>query len=351
MNTTSSDSFYILLELFLDPPEENWSRIETRINEKKNEWNKKRNNPDGLIYQRLSERVEDMRNALRDAKKRKSEGKAARKEMLRQLDEQIARCSGESIAPEQVDALVKEFKIFFSETTVRSRVKVPIRDAAPTRRVPDPPTKPQDDPTIPRFDASKLREVKNCLLTLQKDSIYKALGVARTSTPARLLEAANDALQKARNASNKTAEVSALGSIGGLAKEFFKDKKSKRGFELAWANFQFEEKLKSDFSRRIVSKTENGKIVKFVTEENYARSLREATEAGMTLKRRNGSFTIFTSTSASVPILGVATLGRRFLKKSIVLTIFVKTTKALRVASSAVIRSKRSVLSAEPSTL
>lgn len=281
MNTTSSDNFYLLLELFLDPPEENWAKVEARINEKKNEWNKKRNNPDGLIYQRLSERVEEMRTALNDADRRKNEGKAARKEALRSLDEQIALRAGESIAPEQVDALVKEFKIFFTETTIRNRVKVPICDAAPTRRVPDPPTKPQDDPTIPRFDPSKLREVKNCLTTLGKKTIYEALGVAGTSSPSRLQEAANEAVKKAKNTVNKTAEISALGVLGGLAKEFFKDANSKKGFEASWANFQFEEKLKSVFNGRIVSKNENGKVVKFVTEENYDRSLREATEEGM----------------------------------------------------------------------
>ena len=135
MNTTSSDNFYLLLELFLDPPEENWAKVEARINEKKNEWNKKRNNPDGLIYQRLSERVEEMRTALSDADRRKSEGKAARTAALRLLDEQIALRAGESIAPEQVDALVKEFKNFFTEKTIRSRVKVPICDAAPTCQI------------------------------------------------------------------------------------------------------------------------------------------------------------------------------------------------------------------------
>lgn len=282
MNTTSSDNFYLLLELFLDPPEEKWTAVEARINEKKNEWNKKRNNPDGLIYQRLSERVEEMRTALSDAKRRKSEGATARAAALRQLDEQIALRSGETIAPEQVDALVKEFKIFFSEATIRSRVKVPICDAAPTRRVPDPPTKPQDDSTIPRFDASKLREVKNCLVTLGKKTIYEALRVAGTSSPSRLQEAADEAVKKARVAANKTSEINALGVLGGLAKEFFKDAKAKKGFEASWANFQFEEKLKPVFTGRIVRKKENGKDVNFVTEENYARSLREATEEGMT---------------------------------------------------------------------
>ena len=282
METTSSDNFYLLLELFLDPPEKDWVKVEARINEKKIEWNKKRNNPDGLIYQRLSERVEDMRKTLGDAGERETQGKAARCEKLRELDEQIALRSGETIAPEQVDALVKEFKNFFTEATIRKRVKVPIRDAVPTRRVPDPPTKPQDEPSIPRFDSSKLREVKNCLVTLGRKTIYEALGVAGTSSPSRLQEAADEAVKKAKNTVNKTSEISALGVLGGLAKEFFKDAKAKKGFEASWANFQFEEKLRPVFNGRIVQKKENGKDVKFVTEENYERSLREATEEGMT---------------------------------------------------------------------
>jgi hypothetical protein len=284
MDTTASDNFYLLLELFLDPPEENWAKVEARINEKKNEWNKKRNNPDGLIYQRLSERVEDMRAALGDVERRKSEGAAARDKMLRELDEQIASRSGETIAPEQVDALVKEFKAFFAETTVRSRVKVPICDAAPIRRVPDPPKKPEDDPAIPSFSSSKLREVKVCLQALGKNTIYDVWGLARTSTLKQLNEAAEEACRKARAISVKTAEISALGTLGGLAKEFFKDEKSKRGFDASWANFQFEEKLKPVFNGRIVQTKENGKDVKFVTKDNYERSLREATEAGMTLE-------------------------------------------------------------------
>ncbi len=134
METTSNDNFYLLLELFLDPPEEEWAKVEARINEKKEEWNKKRN------CQGLSERVEDMRKTLNDAEERKAQGWAARREKLLQLDEQIKRRSGETIAPEQVDALVQEFSPFFHEATVRSRVKVPICAAAPPRRRPVPPT-------------------------------------------------------------------------------------------------------------------------------------------------------------------------------------------------------------------
>lgn len=282
MNTTSSDNFYILLELFLDPPTKDWATIEARINEKKNEWNKKRNNPDGIVYQGLSERVENLRTSLRDEEFRKKEGAAARRAALRSLDEQIALCSGETIAPEQVAAIVKEYKVFFSETTIRKRVKVPVCDAAPTRRVPDPPTKPEDDSGLPRYDTSKLRELTNCLTALRKTNIYKALGVARTSKITTLLDAANEACRKARVAPTKTAEINALGTIGGLAKDFFKSGDSRKGFEASWANFQFEEKLKPIFNGRIVSKSENGRAVKFVTEENYARSLREATEEGMT---------------------------------------------------------------------
>ncbi len=123
---SASDNYYLMLECFLDPPELNWPKLEAHIKAKRDEWNKKRNNPNGTIYQRLSERIDEATDALKEQVVRKKQADEARKLKLSELDARIAACSaGGAIAPEQIQLLLDKFSPFFQPGTIRGRIKVP----------------------------------------------------------------------------------------------------------------------------------------------------------------------------------------------------------------------------------
>ena len=271
---STSDNYYIMLECFLDPPELNWSKLEAHIKVKKSEWNKKRNNSDaGVIYQRLSERIDEATNALNDEDKRKKQAKEARKLKLAELDALIATSSADgSIAPEQVQVLVRQFTPFFKESTIKSRIKIP----ETKEHVSLPPPKKVEDAEAARF-APKMKQTSTCLQVLGCDTIYEALGLVRTSSIAELRHASEELGDKGQKASRKTAETNAQKELGGLSKEFFQNEASKRGFETAWARA----KLVESYNYRVVRRKVGKGRENLVSEQNYEISLQEAIQAGM----------------------------------------------------------------------
>ena len=275
---SASDNYYILLDCFLDPPETDWNRLEAHINAKKDEWNKKRNNPDGTIYQRLSERVDEIKTALSESTTRRIQAEEARGIKLSELDARVRVCTADgSIAPEQVQLLLKRYTPFFTEATIRSRIKVPEKAV---KVVLPPPTKPVEDPLVAKF-ASKMKQTSTCLQVLGVETVYEALGRVRTTVLSELKRASEELGDRGQKASKKTAETNAQKELGGLAKEFFQDELSKRSFETAWAQFRYSQKLEEDFGYRIIERKEGNKTERFVSEKNYDVSLDEALQSGM----------------------------------------------------------------------
>ncbi len=274
----ASDNYYIMLECFLDPPELDWPKLEAHIKAKRDEWNKKRNNPNGTFYQRLSERIDEATKALKeDQSVRKKQAEDARKLKLEELDDRIAACSsGGSIAPEQIQLLLDRYSPFFQAGTIRGRIKVP--EATESALLPPP--RKVENAESKRF-APKMKQVSTCLQVLGKETVYEALGLARTSSAAQLRSASEELGEKGQKASKKTAEANARKELGGLAGEFFQDETSKRAFEASWARFQFDEKLIENFEYRIVQRKEGTRTEKFVSEKNYETSLQEAIKEGM----------------------------------------------------------------------
>ncbi len=275
-----AENYYLAFEFFLDPPPTDWREVEKHIDEKKNEWNKKRNNPNGLIYKQLSEQVETMRATLRDVGVRRSQAEEARRLKLAEFERRVASCSDETIAPEQVERLVGEFKAFFAEETLRAQIRIPIKEAEPIRRALDPPQEPKRDPSIPNFD-SKMKPLANDLRVLGAPTLYLALRLTPKTSLERLNEASLEAIDRAQRAGSKTAKIDAQKELGQMAREFFKDERSKEGFDASWARFQAKEKLESRFQDRIVSRKENGKNENSVSRRFYERSLKDALEEGL----------------------------------------------------------------------
>ncbi|MBP5620594.1 MAG: hypothetical protein J6X44_01130, partial [Thermoguttaceae bacterium] len=189
---SASDNYYLMLECFLDPPELDWPRLEAHIKAKRDEWNKKRNNPNGKIYQRLSERIDEATNALKEQNERKKQADEARKLKLAELNSRIAACSaGGSIAPEQIQLLLDRYSPFFEANTIRGRIKVP----ETSESVALPPPKKVEDAEDALF-APKMKKTSECLQVLGKETIYEALGLVRTSSVDALRRASDELGEK-----------------------------------------------------------------------------------------------------------------------------------------------------------
>ncbi len=275
------DNCYLILELFLDPPEDNWSALETKIKEKKNEWNKKRNSADGLKYQKLCEEIDSIALTLQNPTKRKKQATEAIKLKLAELDKHIAIATADgSIAPEQIELIIKRYKVFFNESTIRSRIGVP--EKTEQKRALAPPVKPSDYPELTSSVNTKLKQVELCLKTLGFQTIYQALGLSGASRCQLLLEASAELEDKGQKASQKDSKANAYKDLGGLAKEIFKTDNSKAEFDKNWAHYVLSQKLKENFEYRIIArKDEEGQSLKIVSEDDYERSISEAVDEGM----------------------------------------------------------------------
>ncbi len=269
----NNDNVYLRLELFVDPPETDRDELLKILDDKKREWNQKRNRPDGLTYQFLVENWQTFRDAVDDAAQLRRAAKEARTARLLELDRYIANVAGSTITENQVDAVVKKFRPFFTEATIRARIAVPVGEA-PKLELPPPP-KPDEDSTLPVVAAQQLRKAAQHVEMLGFQTIYEALGVPRTASIGELCDAADRLTEETRQATNKTATISAKSELGGLAKTFFKSEKDRQGFEKSWAQFQVDEELKELFNARCVDKS--------VSLELYERSIKEAVERGKTL--------------------------------------------------------------------
>lgn len=263
-----------MLECFLDPPELDWPKFEAHIRAKKDEWNKMTlTSPDSSVFQGRSEQIDKAMGSLRERDFRERQATEAIKLKLAELDALVTTCSaGGLIEPEQVQVLIRQFKPFFKESTIRGRIKVPETSESIVLS----PPKKVEDPEAARF-AQKMEKTAKCLLVLGCDTVYEALGLVRTSSIAELTKASDELGEKGQRPSKKTAETNAQKELGGLAKEFFRSEASKRGFETAWAC----EKLAEVFKYRVVRRKVGEERKNFVSELNYEISLQEAIKAGM----------------------------------------------------------------------
>ena len=272
-----AENYYVVLELFLDPPEKDWTKLNEKIDEKKNEWNKKRNRPDGLKFASLCERIETFREELKDEKFRKSQANAARIIKFKELDSLLDQVAvGDCVAPKQVEQLVKRFQNVFSEKTIRDRVQRQKTIAEPKPTTLPPPPKPNDDPTVIQCDSITLKKIRDCLDVLGKSDVYAALGLSRSSSLTTLNDGAQKLIELACNSIRKTSEVSVSGELGGLLKSVFKTENHRKGFDLSWSRFQIEEKLKTTFNLRAADKT--------VTRENFERSVQDIVQEGASVE-------------------------------------------------------------------
>lgn len=210
------DNFYILLELPVDPPENDDGRIEAAIKKKQVEWSKTRTHPSkGRQAQVYLEYIPEIKRVMGDTGLRKTEAQEAvkinankEKAKFEALDEAIKIVSSKGfVSKKEIDGLVKKYS-GISEADLRKRVHVPIKDEAPPQR-----------PRLPNTTAKKIRDA---LVIVNKSSLYEFLELSETSAVKSLADRAREKDTEVRKDANTNAINTASAELAGQCMDVFK---------------------------------------------------------------------------------------------------------------------------------
>lgn len=223
------DNFYILLELPVNPPEENPNKIEAAISKKRIEWSKLRNHPTkGRKAQLYLGLIEQIRLVMLDGAQRRTEAELAReffkeaeKKKNKDLDGAIEILSSKGkITGKEIENLVKKFPTI-PEAEIRKRIKVPI--------ITDGKEKPKFQKEI--LDPVKAKKISDALEILKKDSLYEFLNMEKSSTLQVLQSESKKKYAELRRNSIDSAESRAEEDLQGLCDDVFKTEDSRRAYD------------------------------------------------------------------------------------------------------------------------
>ena len=206
------ENYYILLDLPVDPPELNQTKVEEAIQAKKLQWSRERNLPGkGNRAKANLELVPEMARFLSDAENRKAEAGEALKikrekdrKQFAALDDAIGMVSLKGyVKEEELTKLARKFKDI-PEKDIRKRIKVEIRKAEKTQTAKQKP-----------LESSLAKQIKVDLDLLGKKSLYDFLDLGQKSSERALLEEARKRDAANKRIAKKTAEVTAVGNLVG----------------------------------------------------------------------------------------------------------------------------------------
>lgn len=273
MSMSDGDNLYLTLELFLDPPQDDFEKLKDEIRKKIPDWNKLKTGADPK-YAHMVQVADDF--IKRPAPPRPPEkelfiqAKEARDSRLKDLTMAVKGDEIDGILEKrEFEATLKRFIPYFSETTVRSQYTLTVYEFP----VPREPVHPEGVTETPRSRMDKL--AADLKITGKKD-LYDLLGVARTSD-LKALRTRRDVNYKTASKKPKTgplavktsAEIRALGE----ADLIFKDDRSRFGYDLALKRRPFDRLVKSVFEK-IASK-------KSVSHDEYLFSIEQARQVGL----------------------------------------------------------------------
>lgn len=222
------DNYYLLLDLPIDPPELDWSKVQAAIQVKRQRWSRDMNIPGkGLKAKANLEQIGEMQRFLEDEARRKEEATAALKVKRQQekasfaaLDRNIKMASLKGyLKEEEVAKLVKKFKSL-DEKTIRSRIKVPIK-AEEKRK------KPKQKP----LEGSLAKQIQSNLDSLGKASLYDFLGLGKNASAKALLEETRRMDVENKRVAKKTAAVTAAGTLIGHCLNLFDSEEKRAAYD------------------------------------------------------------------------------------------------------------------------
>lgn len=226
---TSRPNFFILLGLDPDAPWDPKLFSET-LRKKRGDWSRLAN---GVARQSLAAkknlalvpRIEEIMNneeaRQQEAREARVFLEATRKARMAELNKQLEFINAKSsIEQEELDKFVSEFADTLSAAQIKARITVKARERGSS-------TTSSDlllDPTL-------FKSITDRLQSVQKKSLYHVLNLPDSTATPILYQAAQDLYTTNVHKQQKTAEVTALIELAGLASDVFKSDETRKKYD------------------------------------------------------------------------------------------------------------------------
>lgn len=270
------ENFYLLLELSMDPPEEDPVKIEEAIKRMQTTWSRLRNHPTkGIQAKSYIGLIPEIRKVMTDPALRRAEASAAKDEVqqqqvdifteidrhltlhlskgyvtdqeitklanlhsideseirarikqmeqekLAELDSQLSmRMVKGYVTVEEISKLAKTYGV--SEKELKKRVNVPIRKGGEA-----------DRKTAKVLDKSIEKGINDNLKIVGKKSLYEFLGLAETSSQELLIKTAREKEAQILRISRKDATVTAGGILAGQCASVFRNAETRAAYDIS----------------------------------------------------------------------------------------------------------------------
>lgn len=269
----SSENFYLLLGLSVEPQEQDEGKIEDAINKKRSQWSMLRNHPTKAVKAKfyLSLVPEIKRVMLGNPYERKEEWKKAlrikkqeEKDKFKLLDECIQLlCSKGTIFEEEVNSLQSRFGSF-SKEEVMKRIKVPVhlnKKNSLNKIISE-----------KKIDDTIINKIKTNLEIVKANSLYDFLKVSKDSPVGVLKMASKYKYDEIRKIAAKDAINTASSILQGLCDDIFKDEESKKAYDTSLKSESIryvEMALEISASKGYVSSEEFDNLVANMQQEGF----------------------------------------------------------------------------------
>ncbi len=229
------ENFYILLELSITPPENDFNKINAAINKKQAEWSTLRNHPSkGRQAQHYLDLLPEIKKIMSDENLRREEAEQAKKmsaqkekEKYKELDNAIQLLSTKkNISEEEIDKLAQKFSIPGDE--IRKRIKVPIVKSTVKKKASQ------------RLDPAVEKKIADTLAIIGKKSLYHFLDLIPTSSLNTLITRTNEIAAEIKKDARKDAILTASLELTGHCSNVFKteDMRNKYNATLAYQGLE-----------------------------------------------------------------------------------------------------------------
>lgn len=227
-NAIERPNFFVLLELDPNAP---WDQavFEDVLRAKRNEWSRQGSwvGQKALIAKQNLGMIDKIKQVMADPQLRQKEAEAAR-ELLDQarqarreaFEKQLAYINrGSGISEEELRQFIEAFKDILSPEEIRRRITVKVRTDSP------------DVVVVQQLDPTKAKKIADQLQFVKKKTLYDLLDLPQVTATPQLYKAAENLYKVAVDRVPKTADVTAITELAGLAMEIFKTDEMRQRYD------------------------------------------------------------------------------------------------------------------------
>ena len=253
------ENYYLLLEL--DPAIRDITSIVAAIEKKQSEWSRDRNHPTkarqaqtnlNLISHIHKIMVEDLVTREIEAKDAEFENRKQKNKLINELLELITVLAAPGFLLEsQIVGISKQFQGKFSESEIRTFIKVPIKEDSL-----------DSEKSGEVLDKVVFKEITDRLAIIGKNNLYDFLGLLQSSNLDALLEKAKELGRDITAYNSKTPDLAAKQELIGHCLSLFKNKLEKDKYDNSCS-----QQITSDFDQIISLSVQNNIIPASVMEK------------------------------------------------------------------------------------